>query len=55
MQSRHNAIQFYIRIKPWLLGQSPDQCDLRDIDTAAEQVRIEGARYPEAIEKRTGR
>jgi len=55
MQSRHNAIQFYIRIKSWLLDQSPGQCDLRDIDTAAELVRIEEARYPEAIEKRSGR
>jgi aryl-alcohol dehydrogenase-like predicted oxidoreductase len=28
--------------------------DLRKIDKAAEQVKIEGARYPEAIEKMTG-
>ncbi|MCU1231930.1 MAG: aldehyde oxidase, partial [Acidobacteria bacterium] len=28
--------------------------DLRDIDAAASQITIEGARYPEALEKRTG-
>ncbi|MEA2568136.1 MAG: hypothetical protein QOI24_137 [Acidobacteriota bacterium] len=28
--------------------------DLRDIDGAASQITIEGARYPEALEKRTG-
>jgi aryl-alcohol dehydrogenase-like predicted oxidoreductase len=28
--------------------------DLRDIDRAASSIRIEGARYPEALEKRTG-
>jgi aryl-alcohol dehydrogenase-like predicted oxidoreductase len=28
--------------------------DLRDIDDAASQITIEGARYPEALEKRTG-
>ena len=28
--------------------------DLRDIDRAAGEIRIEGARYPEALEKRTG-
>ena len=28
--------------------------DLRDIDTAAAQIKIEGTRYPEHIEKATG-
>jgi len=28
--------------------------DLREIDRAASQITIEGARYPEALEKRTG-
>jgi aryl-alcohol dehydrogenase-like predicted oxidoreductase len=28
--------------------------DLHDIDTAASKIAIEGARYPEALEKRTG-
>ncbi len=28
--------------------------DLRDIDTATSQITIQGARYPEALEKRTG-
>ena len=28
--------------------------DLREIDTAAAQIEIQGARYPEALEKRTG-
>ena len=28
--------------------------DLREIDGAASKIRIEGARYPEALEKRTG-
>jgi len=28
--------------------------DLRDIDRAAREITIEGARYPEALEKRTG-
>ena len=31
---------------------TPD--DLREIDRAAAQITIEGARYPEALEKRTG-
>src|SRR5437899_1248948 len=31
---------------------TPD--DLREIDTAASQITIQGARYPEALEKRTG-
>jgi aryl-alcohol dehydrogenase-like predicted oxidoreductase len=29
--------------------------DLKDIETAAAQIKVEGARYPEAIEKMTGR
>ena len=28
--------------------------DLREIDSAASEIKIEGARYPEALEKRTG-
>jgi aryl-alcohol dehydrogenase-like predicted oxidoreductase len=28
--------------------------DLRDIDSAASKIAIQGARYPEALEKRTG-
>ncbi len=28
--------------------------DLRDIDTAASKIRVEGARYPERLEKMTG-
>ena len=31
---------------------SPD--DLREIDAAASQITVQGARYPEALEKRTG-
>jgi len=31
---------------------TPD--DLRGIDSAASKIKIEGARYPEALEKRTG-
>ncbi len=31
---------------------SPD--DLRDIDTAASKIKVEGARYPERLEKMTG-
>jgi len=31
---------------------TPD--DLRDIETATSQITIQGARYPEALEKRTG-
>lgn len=29
--------------------------DLREIDSAASQIRVEGARYPEALEAMTGR
>jgi aryl-alcohol dehydrogenase-like predicted oxidoreductase len=28
--------------------------DLREIDSAAEKITIQGARYPEYLEKRTG-
>jgi hypothetical protein len=28
--------------------------DLREIDSAAAKITIQGARYPEALEKRTG-
>jgi aryl-alcohol dehydrogenase-like predicted oxidoreductase len=28
--------------------------DLSEIDSAASKIKIEGARYPEALEKRTG-
>ena len=28
--------------------------DLREIDNAASKIAIQGARYPEALEKRTG-
>jgi aryl-alcohol dehydrogenase-like predicted oxidoreductase len=28
--------------------------DLREIDIAASKITIQGARYPEALEKRTG-
>ena len=28
--------------------------DLRDIDTAASKIKVEGARYPEKLEKMTG-
>jgi aryl-alcohol dehydrogenase-like predicted oxidoreductase len=31
---------------------TPD--DLRAIDAAASMITVEGARYPEALEKRTG-
>src|SRR4051812_1755581 len=31
---------------------TPD--DLRAIDTAASKIQVEGARYPEELEKRTG-
>jgi hypothetical protein len=29
--------------------------DLRQIETALSQIQVEGARYPEALEKVTGR
>jgi aryl-alcohol dehydrogenase-like predicted oxidoreductase len=29
--------------------------DLREIDTASAQIKIEGARYPEKLEAMTGR
>jgi aryl-alcohol dehydrogenase-like predicted oxidoreductase len=32
---------------------TPD--DIRDIDSASTQIRVEGARYPERLEKLTGR
>lgn len=32
---------------------APD--DLRQIDNAASQIPVEGARYPEALERMTGR
>jgi aryl-alcohol dehydrogenase-like predicted oxidoreductase len=32
---------------------TPD--DLRDIETAAAAIKIEGARYPEHLERMTGR
>jgi hypothetical protein len=32
---------------------TPD--DLREIDNAASKIEIQGARYPEHLEKRTGR
>ena len=28
--------------------------DLREIDSAAAKITVQGARYPEALEKRTG-
>jgi len=28
--------------------------DLREIDSAASKIKVQGARYPEALEKRTG-
>jgi hypothetical protein len=28
--------------------------DLRDIDSAASKIKVEGARYPEKLEKMTG-
>ena len=31
---------------------TPD--DLRDIDTAASKITVQGARYPEKLEKMTG-
>jgi aryl-alcohol dehydrogenase-like predicted oxidoreductase len=31
---------------------TPD--DLRDIDSAASMIKVEGARYPERLEKMTG-
>jgi hypothetical protein len=29
--------------------------DLRDIDAAASQIAVQGARYPEQLERMTGR
>ena len=29
--------------------------DLRDIESAASKIKVEGARYPEALEQLTGR
>ena len=34
-------------------AEFPD--DLRDIDTAASKITVQGARYPEKLEKMTGR
>jgi len=34
------------------IALTPD--DLRAIDAAASKITVEGARYPEALEKRTG-
>lgn len=34
------------------VGLTPD--DLREIDSAAAKITIQGERYPEALEKRTG-
>jgi len=34
------------------LKLSPE--DLREIDSAAAKIKVQGARYPEALEKRTG-
>ena len=31
------------------------QDDLRDIDWAASQITVQGARYPELLEQQTGR
>ena len=28
--------------------------DLRDIDNAASEIEVQGARYPEELERRTG-
>jgi aryl-alcohol dehydrogenase-like predicted oxidoreductase len=28
--------------------------DLREIDSAASEITVQGARYPEALERRTG-
>ena len=36
-----------------MLALSPE--DLRDIESAAARINIEGARYPEALERLTGR
>jgi hypothetical protein len=36
-----------------LVELTPD--DLRDIDTAASKITVQGARYPEKLEKMTGR
>jgi aryl-alcohol dehydrogenase-like predicted oxidoreductase len=35
------------------LELTPD--DLRDIDSAASKIAVHGARYPEYLERRTGR
>jgi hypothetical protein len=35
------------------LKVTPD--DLRDIESAAARIKVEGARYPEALEQLTGR
>jgi hypothetical protein len=32
---------------------TPD--DLRDIESAASKIKVEGARYPERLERMTGR
>ena len=45
-------------IRPQEIGAAkveltPD--DLREIDTAASKIKVEGARYPEKLEQLTGR
>ena len=37
------------------LAVALDAADLREIDTAAAAIEVEGARYPEALERMTGR
>jgi aryl-alcohol dehydrogenase-like predicted oxidoreductase len=36
------------------LGIALSSADLRDIDSAAARIKVQGDRYPEALEKRTG-
>lgn len=45
------------RLKENLGGASVELTsdDLRDIDDAASQIAVQGARYPEQLEKMTGR
>jgi len=48
------ALAWLLSRKPWIVPIPGTPDDLREIESASAQIEIQGARYPEHVERMTG-
>jgi aryl-alcohol dehydrogenase-like predicted oxidoreductase len=48
------ALAWLLAKKPWMASVELTPDDLREIESASSKIQVQGARYPEAIERMTG-